>query len=272
MDLPKCRTCGERHRLGPCPSTHTKSRGDGLRVSTSHQAKVRPDQPVADVGVAPSPRDANPVAKATKGKTGTAGDAMICPVRRSTAGTGLRVGEAVAVQPATSEIMDVTAGRDRQPIESEIDGKPFTAKEPGSLSGEGTNPPAAGAGASSPDIGGCEKGSGLCEMSGNASGMSPVSPHRSGDEVIFREQSRCTQNEAGGDQGRDSQVHPALRQLSRKASLGGETKGLAGETAPKFDRAKYHREYMREYMRKRREAKKSCLSGCRTQTTRHTKC
>lgn len=32
------------------------------------------------------------------------------PVRRSTAGTGLRVGEAVAVLPATSEVMDVTAG------------------------------------------------------------------------------------------------------------------------------------------------------------------
>ena len=46
--------------------------------------------------------------KATKGKTGMAvGQAH---VRRSTAGTGLRVGEADAVQPATSEIMDVTAG------------------------------------------------------------------------------------------------------------------------------------------------------------------
>ena len=32
------------------------------------------------------------------------------PVRRSTAGTGLRVGEADAVLPATSEIMDETAG------------------------------------------------------------------------------------------------------------------------------------------------------------------
>lgn len=48
-------------------------------------------------------------AKATEGKAGMAGgdDA---PVRRSTAGTGLRVGAADAVQPATSEIMDVTAG------------------------------------------------------------------------------------------------------------------------------------------------------------------
>ena len=30
----------------------------------------------------------------------------------------------------------------------------------------------------------------------------------------------------------------------------------AGETAPKFDRAEYHRNYMREYMRKRRQAEK----------------
>ena len=47
-------------------------------------------------------------AKATKGKTGTAGAKG--PVRRSPTGTGLRVGEAVAVRPATSEIMDATAG------------------------------------------------------------------------------------------------------------------------------------------------------------------
>lgn len=47
-------------------------------------------------------------AKATDGK---AGMAVGTPhVRRSTAGTGLRVGVADAVLPATSEIMDVTAG------------------------------------------------------------------------------------------------------------------------------------------------------------------
>lgn len=47
-------------------------------------------------------------AKATEGKAGMAvGQAH---VRGSTAGTGLRVGAAGAVQPATSEIMDVTAG------------------------------------------------------------------------------------------------------------------------------------------------------------------
>jgi hypothetical protein len=47
-------------------------------------------------------------AKATEGKAGMAG--VTDTVRRSTAGTGLLVGEADAVQPATSEIMDVTAG------------------------------------------------------------------------------------------------------------------------------------------------------------------
>lgn len=48
------------------------------------------------------------LAKATEGKAGMAGGTPT--VRRSTAGTGLRVGAADAVQPATSEIMDVTAG------------------------------------------------------------------------------------------------------------------------------------------------------------------
>ncbi len=48
------------------------------------------------------------LAKATRGKAGTAGGAA--PVRRSTAGTGLRVGAAGAALPATSELMDVTAG------------------------------------------------------------------------------------------------------------------------------------------------------------------
>ena len=48
-------------------------------------------------------------AKATEGKAGMAGGDG-APVRRSTAGTGLRVGEASADLPATSEHMDVTAG------------------------------------------------------------------------------------------------------------------------------------------------------------------
>ncbi len=71
MDLPKCKICGTNHRLGSCPQ------------NTSH-------------------------AKATKGKSGTA--RVKDPVRRSSAGTGLQVGEAVAVQPATSEIMDAMTG------------------------------------------------------------------------------------------------------------------------------------------------------------------
>lgn len=49
-------------------------------------------------------------AKATKGKAGMAVDTV--HVRGSTAGTGLRVGAADAVQSATSEIMDVTGRRD----------------------------------------------------------------------------------------------------------------------------------------------------------------
>ena len=48
-------------------------------------------------------------AKATEGKAGMAGDDDVS-VRRSPAGTGLRVGEASADLPATSELMDVTAG------------------------------------------------------------------------------------------------------------------------------------------------------------------
>ena len=47
-------------------------------------------------------------AKATKGKAGMAG--VTGPVRRSTAGTGLRVGVSSAGLTATSEFMDVTAG------------------------------------------------------------------------------------------------------------------------------------------------------------------
>ena len=40
------------------------SRGDGLRVTTSRQAKERPDQPT-DVGVAPSPREAKSKARSS---------------------------------------------------------------------------------------------------------------------------------------------------------------------------------------------------------------
>ena len=74
-------------------------------------------------------------AKATKGKAGTAG--VTGAVRRSTAGTGLRVGEAVAVQPATSEITDVTS-RERpatnskrgRPLKGEQRDKPWLKTNP----------------------------------------------------------------------------------------------------------------------------------------------
>lgn len=56
-------------------------------------------------------------AKATEGKAGMA-EAECGLVRRSTAGTGLQVGEASADLPATSEIMDVTAG-ETAPISSD---------------------------------------------------------------------------------------------------------------------------------------------------------
>ncbi len=98
MDLPKCKICGGNHRLGGCPQTSSRGVAEGL---------VAPKATARGHG-APVPRETHPVAKATKGKTGTA--ETNGPVRRSTTGTGLRVGEAVAVQPATSEVMDVTAG------------------------------------------------------------------------------------------------------------------------------------------------------------------
>jgi hypothetical protein len=40
MDLPKCRTCGERHRLGVCPATTAKASGffAGLSAEQKKQA------------------------------------------------------------------------------------------------------------------------------------------------------------------------------------------------------------------------------------------
>lgn len=71
------------------------------------QRIIRPDMIRADVDqLRPLLQESH--AKATEGKAGTAG--VDDPVRRSTAGTGLQVGEASADLPATSEIMDVTAG------------------------------------------------------------------------------------------------------------------------------------------------------------------
>jgi len=82
-------------------------------------------------------------AKATEGKAGMA--VVMDHVRRSTAGTGLLVGEAVAVQPATSEIMDVTAGEtaptppqvDREAVarivEGHLDSHTFEKNDDGSV-------------------------------------------------------------------------------------------------------------------------------------------
>lgn len=45
MDLPKCRTCGERHRLGPCPSTSTKAVNHAKAPSRPEPA--RSSQPIS---------------------------------------------------------------------------------------------------------------------------------------------------------------------------------------------------------------------------------
>jgi len=72
-------------------------------------------------------------AKATKGKAGQAG--VTGPVRRSTAGTGLRVGVSGAGLTATSEFMDVTVRRDGQPFFSS--GAGLGIHEPGSQTSGG---------------------------------------------------------------------------------------------------------------------------------------
>lgn len=69
---------------------------------------------MATADVLKNPFEFESQAKATEGKAGMAG--VNGPVRRSTAGTGLRVGEASADLPATDEVMAVTARRDEQPF------------------------------------------------------------------------------------------------------------------------------------------------------------
>jgi hypothetical protein len=64
-------------------------------------------------------------AKATKGKAGTAG--VTGPVRRSTTGTGLRVGVSGAGLTATSEFMDATGRRDAHRIQSLCSANSFSA-------------------------------------------------------------------------------------------------------------------------------------------------
>jgi hypothetical protein len=87
-------------------------RGLNLPSFSSALTEVKAAAPAVVIYAPSPPRD--PVgaipsqAKATKGKAGTAGAPGT--VRRSTAGTGLRVGESGAVLTATSEFMDATAG------------------------------------------------------------------------------------------------------------------------------------------------------------------
>lgn len=104
-----------------------------LSNSVSVACHAAGDVTAAAASSAPSPEAAAVTtqsrAKATEGKAGMAGGTPT--VRQTTAGTGLRVGVSGAVLTATSEFMDVTAGRDRQPISSSGDG--LGIHEPGSI-------------------------------------------------------------------------------------------------------------------------------------------
>ena len=170
-------------------------------------------------------------AKATEGKAGMAGgdDA---PVRRSTAGTGLRVGEASADLPATSEIMGVTARRDWHPTTRDTDGEQGAAKEPRSIQRERANPATTGTSSSTADIGGGQAGSGLREMSRDAPRVSSVSSYRSGNEAILSQSGGRHEDEARNSQGRDSQMHSSVCELPRETALGGTANNVVGETAP----------------------------------------
>ena len=135
MKIDRCKQCGAnlamvgiRHRCIPATeatnaetASEPKPKTTARRVSRANQAQPQP-QMDAGQNISASARAesihaasavTDPVAKATKGKAGTAEVTDL--VRRSTAGTGLRVGEAVAVLPATSEIMDATGGESATP-------------------------------------------------------------------------------------------------------------------------------------------------------------
>lgn len=170
-------------------------------------------------------------AKATEGKAGMAGSDD-APVRRSTAGTGLRVGEASADLPATSEHMDVTARRDWHPTTRDTDGEQGAAKEPRSIQRERANPATTGTSSSTADIGGGQAGSGLREMSRDAPRVSSVSSYRSGNEAILSQSGGRHEDEARNSQGRDSQMHSSVCELPRETALGGTANNVAGETAP----------------------------------------
>ena len=104
-DLKPERAACERLQSKTFHASHiaTKSRINSVSAVRAEKAPAVAHQPGRTAaGVS------HPVAKATRGKAGTAEVTGL--VRRSTAGKGLRVGVASAVLPATSEFMDVTVG------------------------------------------------------------------------------------------------------------------------------------------------------------------
>ena len=111
MDL--CKICGANlamvGRAHRCIPRNTPEASGTAREAPSGKA-VGASAPMTNPSRNSVRASSSSQAKATKGKAGMAEVGESPLVRRSTAGTGLRVGEAVAVQPATSEIMDVTAG------------------------------------------------------------------------------------------------------------------------------------------------------------------
>jgi hypothetical protein len=285
MDLPKCRTCGERHRLGPCPSSHPKNTPEasgtarkapsGLVLAKPSRNSVRAstlakvDDGVALTSMAHPPglidkiagairsgklkiSPPNPVAKAIKGKAGTAEVKGL--VRGSTTGTGLRVGEAVAVQPATSEFMDATGRRDAHQFQVGGNGKSQSAQESRPVPREGKIASEARSGRSKEASLRREGEAGLPSVPRNASSLPAIPPPRSKDKEIRGESRGGDEDVSGGDQGGDSKMRSLVRQLPREAALGAASDRVA--TAPSFDREQYHRDYMRKYMRDRRAARR----------------
>lgn len=139
MALFECHRCGTPLRYAsqvhPCKGGKETRGGAGddcsvgkrgARPHQDEQVRARRSNAGPETGVTSRERPTTQsLAKATKGKAGMAAGKP--SVRRSTAGTGLRVGEAVAVQPATPEIMDVTAGETAPKSKRGRPRKPFEA-------------------------------------------------------------------------------------------------------------------------------------------------
>lgn len=100
------------------PEKSGESKAASARAASSPQLRAPVEPAAVEVGCGQAPEFSSR-AKATEGKAGTA--VVTDHVRPSTTGTGLRVGGVGAVRPTTSEFMDVTAGRDRQPISDPVD-------------------------------------------------------------------------------------------------------------------------------------------------------